>query len=257
MEEHVPNITHGAAGDPRSTTSIVLETGAAATQDFSPIKSICAHLNAFHVYASDPSRCVEANHYCTHLNEGSPLPSPTFSSPYYPAPLCYTNHRLPTDVRQCLIYDTPDKGARLIGIEYMVTPRIFAALPADERRLWHSHVFEVKSGMLIMPQPTLVPRAAWERAETKEMEQVVGLYGKTYHLWQVDRGDVVPMGAPELMMSFTGEEQLKEKAHLLKDRDEKFKNDTGHKREIRKGIVEPEIEADADQVWKKGREGNY
>ena len=70
----------------------------------------------------------------------------------------------------------------------MVSPRLFATLPAEERRLWHSHVFEVKSGLLIMPQPTLVPRAVWETAETKEMQQVVGLYGKTYHLWQVDRG---------------------------------------------------------------------
>jgi hypothetical protein len=46
----------------------ILEAGAAATQSFKPIKAICAHLNAFHVYASDPSRSVEANHYCTHLS---------------------------------------------------------------------------------------------------------------------------------------------------------------------------------------------
>lgn len=39
-------------------------------QNFAPLKQICAHLNAFHVYASDTSRCVEANHYCSHLNEG-------------------------------------------------------------------------------------------------------------------------------------------------------------------------------------------
>jgi hypothetical protein len=39
-------------------------------QDFTPVKQICAHLNAFHVYANDPTRCVEANHYCTHLTEG-------------------------------------------------------------------------------------------------------------------------------------------------------------------------------------------
>ncbi|MCJ1284054.1 hypothetical protein MMC26_003385 [Xylographa opegraphella] len=175
MEEQVPNITNGAAGDPRSTTSTVLETAAAATQ--------------------------------------------------------------------CLIYDAPDKGARLIGVEYMVSPRLFATLPPAERRLWHSHVYEVKSGMLIMPQPALVPRAGWERAETLEMEQVVGLYGKTYHFWQVDRGDVVPMGAPELMMSFTAEEQLADKAHLVKERDKRFATDWGHKREIRKGIEEPTIEA--------------
>lgn len=59
-------------GDERTTKSKVLETGAALTQDFAPVKSICAHLNAFHVYADDPKRFVEANHYCSHLTEGMP-----------------------------------------------------------------------------------------------------------------------------------------------------------------------------------------
>jgi hypothetical protein len=60
--------THGATGPPKTTKDTVLETGAAMTQSFGPIKAICAHLNAFHVYASDTSRSVEANHYCTHLS---------------------------------------------------------------------------------------------------------------------------------------------------------------------------------------------
>ena len=64
--------------------------------------------------------------------------------------------------------------------------------------------------------------------------------------------DVVPMGAPELMMSFTGEEQLAEKADLLRERDERFGTDFGHKREIRKGIAEPEIEAGE---WRLSRWG--
>ena len=75
----------------------ILETGANIVQDFTPVNQICAHLNAFHVYADDPSRCVEANHYCTHLNQ---------------------------DVRQCLVYDSPEKNARLIGVEYLITPRV-------------------------------------------------------------------------------------------------------------------------------------
>lgn len=32
--------------------------------------------------------------------------------------------------------------------------------------------------MLILPNPN-VPNAAWEVAETEEMKEVVGLYGKT------------------------------------------------------------------------------
>jgi hypothetical protein len=57
-------------GDSRTIKSRILESGASMIQDFTPVKQICAHLNAFHNYANDPTRCVEANHYCTHLTEG-------------------------------------------------------------------------------------------------------------------------------------------------------------------------------------------
>lgn len=63
----------------------------------------------------------------------------------------------------------------------MITPRIYEAWSSEERHLQHSHFFEVKSGMLIMPTPLLVPLAAWELLET--MEQVISLYGKIHYLW--------------------------------------------------------------------------
>lgn len=72
----LPVDDNGNPGDPLSTKSRVLETGARMVQDFTPVKQICAHLNAFHVYASDPTRCVEANHYCAHVTEGMLFPSP-------------------------------------------------------------------------------------------------------------------------------------------------------------------------------------
>ena len=43
-----------------------------------------------------------------------------------------------------------------------------------------------------MPNP-VVPNAVWEAAETAEMREIVGLYGKTFHFWQVDRGDKLPL----------------------------------------------------------------
>jgi hypothetical protein len=45
-------------------------------------------------------------------------------------------------VRQCLIYDTPFNPARLIGVEYMITPRLYETLDEQERKLWHSHDYE-------------------------------------------------------------------------------------------------------------------
>lgn len=66
----LPTDSNGVPGCPLTAKSHVLETGASMVQDFTPVKQICAHLNAFHVYASDPTRCVEANHYCSHITEG-------------------------------------------------------------------------------------------------------------------------------------------------------------------------------------------
>lgn len=58
----------------------------------------------------------------------------------------------------------------------------------------HSHEFEVKSGMLVLPKPAGIEPDEWEKAEIAAMKEVVGLYGKTWHTWQVDRGDEVPLG---------------------------------------------------------------
>ena len=40
-------------------------------------------------------------------------------------------------------------------------------------------------------------------AEMQRMKQLVDTYGKTYHTWQIDRGDTLPIGPPKLMMSYT------------------------------------------------------
>ncbi|KAI1344259.1 hypothetical protein F5Y15DRAFT_365973 [Xylariaceae sp. FL0016] len=209
-------------GDKVPAEDIGLETGASLVQSFEPTKQLCAHLNAFHTYANEPGRHVEANHYCAHLTE---------------------------DVRQCILYDSPGPNARLIGIEYMITPKLYETLPSEERKLWHSHVYEVKSGMLIMPGPTAPGvQQAWEAAETQEMKHVIGLYGKVYHLWQTDRGDQLPLGEPNLMMSFTGDGQF-DFEKVVGERDRRFGIDWRRKKDLRKDIHVPKIHEDADPVW--------
>lgn len=144
------------------------------------------------------------------------------------------------DVRQCILYDSPEPDARLIGIEYMVTPRLYETLDPEERKLWHSHVYEVKSGMLIMPKPTTMPEALWQRAETAEMEEVITLYGKVYHLWQVDRGDKLPLGQPQFMTSFTGPGQFDFEG-VVSERDARFGADYKQKQKEREYIQEPKV----------------
>ncbi|RPA79725.1 DUF1264-domain-containing protein [Ascobolus immersus RN42] len=211
---HDTNTTNKAVGNPLSAKSHILDNGAAATQDFGPVNNICAHLNAFHCYADERDRYVEATHFCAHLNE---------------------------DVRQCLIYDSPEPNARLIGVEYMITPALFETLDTEERKLWHTHVFEVKSGQLIMPKPALIPTSAWEIAENKEMEEVITLYGKTFHFWQVDRGDKLPLGMPKLMGSYTEKESFPEFDKVMKDRDSRYGVDHKEKAKVREYIKVPDL----------------
>lgn len=46
-------------------------------------------------------------------------------------------------MRQCIIYDSDAPDARLIGIEYIISRRLYEELPEDEKKYWHSHVYEV------------------------------------------------------------------------------------------------------------------
>lgn len=122
------------------------------------------------------TRQVEAHHLCGHQNE---------------------------EFRQCLIYDRPDADGRLIGLEYIVSEELFLTLPDDEKKFWHSHEFEVKSGVLFMPG---VPGPI----QRQDLEKVAKTYGKVIHFWQVDRGDTLPLGIPQVMMALTRDGQLYE-----------------------------------------------
>lgn len=73
--------------------------------------------------------------------------------------------------------------------------------PDAEKRLWHSHEYEVKSGVLFLPG---VPGAM----QRQDLAKVAQTYGKTIHFWQVDRGDNLPLGLPQIMMALTRDGQL-------------------------------------------------
>lgn len=149
----------------------------------------------------------------------------------------------------------------MIGIEYMIPKAKWETLPPEEQRLWHSHEFEVKSGMLVLPIPDShkADPDAWEKLETEAMKEVVGLYGKTFHTWQVDVDENVPMGMPMLMGSLTGPEQIDVDA-AMEDRNKRFGVDHRHKAKVRGGIQLPGVPDGADSWWEEAKarkEGIY
>lgn len=131
----------------------------------------------------------------------------------------------------------------------MIPKHVYDSLPDEEKKLWHSHDFEVKSGMLVLRRPEGVDPKEWERAETEAMREIVGLYGKTWHFWQIDRGDPLPLGYPTLMGSLTEERQI-DLRQALKERNARFGVDHVEKARQRSGIEKPEIHPLADSWWK-------
>jgi len=82
--------------------------GAGMLQSNGPLNAIHANLCGFHFYAGRPSQQVMAIHYCAGMNE---------------------------EMRQCIIYDSDRKDARMIGVEYIISERLFNTLPEDEKAL--------------------------------------------------------------------------------------------------------------------------
>lgn len=202
-------------GEETSVKTAVLEAGAAALQDMPPIDAINAYLDGFHFYNGRMDGQMEAHHYCAVLNE---------------------------DVIQCVIYDGNVADAKIMGVEYILSERVFRTLPDAEKPLWHSHVYEVSSGSLVAPG---IPRVA----EHELMEKLIGTYGKTWHTWHTDLHKELPIGVPQLMMGFTADGQAD--PTMIAERDRRFGIDTTALKDDRARIAAPPIAEGAD-AWQKG-----
>ncbi|KAL9650541.1 hypothetical protein ABK040_004760 [Willaertia magna] len=206
-------------GEDKGIKKRALETGANLLQGFAPVNSIHQHICGLHGYAHDIKRQVIAHHYCSHLNN---------------------------DVCQCVIYDGDEKGARLIGIEYIISEKLYNNLPPEEQQLWHSHVHEVKGGLINCPYVPMI-------AEHEVMKDIVKTYGKTFHTWQVDRGDPLPLGVPQLMMAITDNSLIQNKDYFV-NRDKKYNVSTDDLIKNRANLEGPKggVHPNADP-WEKGK----
>lgn len=91
---------------------------------FAPVDKIHQALHAYHVVADNRAEIVSSVHYCSCSATG--------------------------DHFQCLIYESDQADAKLIGVEYMIPEQRFLQLPEQEKKYWHSHVYEVMSGSLVL-----------------------------------------------------------------------------------------------------------
>lgn len=201
-------------GKPETTMHKVMEVGTGIMQSFAPIKKIDMHLSGFAFYNGQPDRQVELHHYCSRVND---------------------------EVIQCAVYESEKPDARLLGIEYVISEGIFKSLPADEQLYWHSHATDIKSASFVAPE---LPEAM----QRPLAEELANTYGKTFLMWQVDRGDTLPLGPPQLMMVCTCTEQWK--PELFAHREKRLGLDAAKTREARKDIDAHPVQGQADH-WTK------
>lgn len=132
------------------------------------------HLNSFHFSSGNLTKAMAVDHYCQNVND---------------------------DIIQCILYDGNATGSRMVGIEYIISSGVFSSFAPEEKKLWHSHAYEVKSGQAIAPELD-------EQQSLALAERLVSTYGKTFHTWDTTLNQQAPIGIPELMMAFTADGQL-------------------------------------------------
>lgn len=177
-------------GDPERLKTRLGEEAANLLQSHSPINDFKTHTATARLFADDPKRQIFTHKYTSHINE---------------------------DVMQTLLMDSDKSGAKLVGIEYCISDRVYKQLPDEEKRFWYSHSFETKSGLEIAPR---MPASM----ENKLMSDLAPTWGKAIGLWQVDK-DLLPIGFPKLLAPPASDKMLsssmyaeREKLGPVKDR---------------------------------------
>jgi hypothetical protein len=192
-------------GEAKSAKTDTLETAAGIIQRNTPAEELKIYLSGLHVMKNNPHHQMDAHHFCRQVNE---------------------------DFSQCALFDGNGREANLIGIEYIISEKIFDTLPPGEAKYWHPHNFEILFGELVAPW---VPDAA----ELQLMKDKMNSYGKTWHVWNTgmlgQKGNSLPLGPPELAWSFNRDGELM--PGLLEQRDRAQKIDSAAKRKERAVLV--------------------
>jgi Protein of unknown function (DUF1264) len=192
-------------GDDKSAKTRVLEAGAKLLQGQSPLGPMDVYLVGFHPMKEHPDHQMEAHHYCHQVNE---------------------------DFAQCALFDGNGRTARLNGIEYIISEKLFATLPAAERAYWHPHNAEILSGQLVAPGTPAI-------AEKELMRGKMNSYGKTWHVWNTGAADLpadaLPLGPPMLAWSFNRDGEAR--PGLVERRDERMGIDSADKRRQRADLA--------------------
>ena len=110
-----------------------------------PAGGMHAHFCGIHVAKNNPKFQLVTQHYCAAHGD---------------------------DMFQCVLFDSTGQGAKLLGVEYIITDEKYRQLPDDEKPYWHVHTYEVLGGGLIAP-------AMNDEDEKKFMKMILTTWGSS------------------------------------------------------------------------------
>jgi hypothetical protein len=152
-----------------------------------PMAGPHAHFCGIHMAKKNPQFQIITQHYCAAHSEGE--------------------HG---DLFQCVLFDSTSKNAKLLGVEYIISDEMYRKLPAEEKKYWHAHTYEVLGGGLIAPSMKPDEEKAF-------MKMVLTTWGKAWHTWP-DPKSPVPIGEPLLIWSLMGDGQADPKVVAARDK---------------------------------------
>jgi hypothetical protein len=171
-----------------ATAAATDHQGKRAGNGLTPLSGPHAHFCGIHMAKKDPKFQLIVQHYCT----------------------AHAPEHGGDDLFQCILFDSCEKSAKLLGVEYIISDKQYRALPDEEKKYWHPHTYEVLGGALIAPGMD-------PDEELKFMKFILTTWGKTWHTWP-DPRTTVPIGEPLMVWALTADGQVDDKVLAARDR---------------------------------------
>lgn len=171
-------------GETKSTKKTLLDFGSSMLQSFKPFHSFSKYFTTIHSFAENQDHQRITHEFCSDLSE---------------------------DFSQSILFDSNNSNAKIIGVEYTISQRLFDILPDEEKILWHSNTYQVKGGLITAPR---VPQVA----EDEIMKMLLHTYSKTIYTWDY-KDDVLPIGIPNFMSSPMNDYDVDKRLVRERDRD--------------------------------------
>eukprot|EP01091_Cochliopodium_minus_P005391 TRINITY_DN15326_c0_g1_i1.p1 TRINITY_DN15326_c0_g1~~TRINITY_DN15326_c0_g1_i1.p1 ORF type:complete len:276 (-),score=55.68 TRINITY_DN15326_c0_g1_i1:247-1074(-) len=195
-------------GDKKGMKTKLLEVGTMLMQSKEPLSGINTYMVSLHPMQNNSFQQMQAHHFCKQVNG---------------------------DFAQCIMFDGNTKDANMIGVEYIISEKLYNELPMEEKHYWNPQNYEILSGQLVLPGvPSL--------AEKMIMKQKMNTYAKTFQTWRSNGWDgdtpfvdTLPKGDATLAWSFNHDGEVRK--GLLEDRDKIMKLNTEKIRNNRSSLV--------------------